>query len=202
MADVVNARFLRGIFDSAYLLALTAWVGSLSFVLFGAASNALNVLGIEDGRRFSRAMLPRLYLWVSVAGAVALPSYLGVPLSFPEFRGPGVALQAFAIVAGILLMLYGGNTLAPAILDANERGVSDAERLHRRAIGLNFVTLGVGIALLLAFASRSAPKTEGIVEPDAIERARSLLEKAKSNPLDSKRTLPDSALPERSDAGP
>lgn len=194
----MTARFLRGFFDSAYLLALTAWVGSVFFVVFGVTSNVFYVLDPEDGRRFVRALLPRLYLLGAVAGAIALPAYLGVPLSFPEFRGPGVALQAFAILAGVLLMLYGGNTLAPAILRATDH---DADRLYRRSLGLNVVTLGLGIGLLLAFANRSAPRTEGIVEPNAIERARGILEKAKSEQPNPGPARPNPSRSEGSDGG-
>ena len=49
------ARFLLGIFDSAYLLALTAWVGSILFFSFGVAPLIFTALGAENGGKFVRA---------------------------------------------------------------------------------------------------------------------------------------------------
>ena len=37
------------------------------------------------------------------------------PLCFHEYRGAIVGVQALAIIFAILLMLYGGNSLTPAI---------------------------------------------------------------------------------------
>ena len=90
----MTPRFLLPLFDSVYLLALTAWVGSILFFSFGVAPVIFRVLGAEAGGRFVRALFPRYYAWGAVSGAIALPAYLGVPLSFPELRGPMVGVQA------------------------------------------------------------------------------------------------------------
>ena len=50
----VSARFLLVIFDSVYLVALTAWVGSILFFSFGVAPMIFRVLE-RRGRRQVRA---------------------------------------------------------------------------------------------------------------------------------------------------
>ena len=102
-------------FDSVYLVALTAWVGSILFFSFGVAPIIFRVLGAEAGGKFVRALFPRYYLWGAISGAVALPAFVAGPLCYQEYRGPMVGVQAMVILAGILIMLYGGNSLTPAI---------------------------------------------------------------------------------------
>lgn len=170
----VTARYLLAFFDSAYVLAMTAWVGSILYFSFGVAPLIFKVLGAESGARFVRALFPRYYAWGAISGAIALPSFLGVPLSFPEYRGPMVAVQAILILAGILIMLYAGNTLTPAInaaRDAGPAGHPRFERLHRRSVTLNGVVLVLGVGLLIAHATRPSPRTSGIVEMTPAERA-------------------------------
>jgi hypothetical protein len=157
------------------LLALSGWVGSILFFSFGVAPVIFRVLGAEPAARFVRALFPRYYAWGATSGAVALPAYLGVPLAFPEYRGPWVGLQALVIVAGILIMFYAGNTLTPAINAARDAGPPQQarfERLHRRSVWLNGVVLVLGLALLVAHAARPMPRTSGIVELTPDERAR------------------------------
>jgi uncharacterized membrane protein len=169
----VTARFLLAFFDSAYVLALTAWVGSVLFLSFGVAPLIFKVLGAEAGGRFVRALFPRYYAWGAISGAIALPSFLGVPLSFPEYRGPMVAVQAILILSGILTMLYAGNTLTPAInaaRDAGPAGHARFERLHRRSVRLNGLVLAIGVGLLIAYATRPGPRTSGIAEMTPAER--------------------------------
>ncbi len=169
------ARFLLLVFDSAYVLALAAWVGSILFFSFGVAPVIFSVLGEQAGGKFVRALFPRYYLWGAVAGSIALPAYVAVPLCYQEYRGPLVAVQALAILAGILIMLYGGNSLTPAINQARDAGAAEKERferLHRRAVRLNALVLAIGLGLLTAFATRPAPRTSGIVELTPAERAR------------------------------
>ncbi len=163
----MTARSLLAFFDAAYVLALTAWVGSILFVSFGVAPIIFPVLGAESGARFVRALYARYFAWGATCGAIALPAYLGVPLSYPEYRGPLVAVQALLIIASILITFYAGNTLTPAVNDARDAGpagLARFERLHRRWVGLNGLLLVIGLGLLIAHATRPAPRTSGIAE--------------------------------------
>ena len=86
-----------------------------------------------------------------------------------------VGVQAMVILAGILSMLYGGNSLTPAInqaRDAGPPGQRRFEQLHRRAVRLNAVVLLVGLGLLIAFAIRPAPRTAGLIELAPAEQVR------------------------------
>jgi hypothetical protein len=158
---------LLGLFDSAYVLALTAWVGSILFLSFGVAPMIFKVLEPAGAAKLVRALFPRYYTWGAIAGAIALPSFVAGPLCFPEFRGPMVGVQAMAILFCILLTLYAGNSLTPAINAASDAGPANKARfnqLHRRAVLLNAVVLLIGCALLVLFATRPAPRTAGIIE--------------------------------------
>jgi Domain of unknown function (DUF4149) len=171
----MSGRSLLFLFDSAYLLALAAWVGSILFFSFSVAPLSFSVLGEQTGGKFVRALFPRYYLWGAISGAIALPAFVAGPLCFHEYRGPMVGIQALVIVAGVLIMLYGGNSLTPAINQARDLGPAGEERfrrLHRRAVWLNALVLVLGIGLLIAFAARPSPKTAGIVEMTPAERAR------------------------------
>jgi hypothetical protein len=171
----VSARALLALFDSIYVVALTAWIGSILFFSFGVTPIGFRVLGAEAGARFVRALLPRYYLWGVISGSIALPAFAAGPLCYPEYRGARVGVQAMAILACTLIMLYAGNTLVPAIDRARDAGPSGDERfqcLHRRSVLLNSVVLVVGLALLIAFAIRAAPESRGIVELSPLERAR------------------------------
>jgi hypothetical protein len=181
----VTARFLMIVFDSAYLIALAAWVGSILFFSFGVAPIIFKVLGAQAGGRFVRELFPRYYAWGAVAGAVALPSAVAVPLCFPEMRGPGVGVRSLVIIAGVLVMLYAGNSLTPAINAARDEGPAGQARfdaLHRRSVRLNAVVLLLGLGLLVAHAARPSPATPGIVEPTTEERARREAEWLESHP--------------------
>lgn len=163
----MTARFLLPVFDSVYLFALASWVGSILFFSFGVAPVIFRVLGAEAGGRFVRALFPRYYAWGVVGAAVALPAFLGVPLAFPEYKGPWVGVQAGLILAGVLIFLYCGNSLTPAINAARDEGPAGAERfdrLHRRSVQWNAVALVLGIILLVAHATRRPPLTRGIEE--------------------------------------
>ena len=170
----MSARFLLTVFDSVYIVTLTAWVGSILFFSFAIAPLIFNVLGAESGARFVRAVFPRYYLWGAVSGSLALPAFVAGPLCFQEYRGIRVAVQAMAILACILIMLYGANSLVPEINRARDAGPAGHERfvrLHRRSVWLNSVVLIVGLGLLVAFAARPIPRTAGIVELTPGQRA-------------------------------
>jgi hypothetical protein len=163
----VTARLLLPIFDAVYLLALASWVGSILFFSFGVAPVIFRVLGAEAGGRFVRVLFPRYYAWNVVGAAVALPAFVGVPLAFPEYKGPWVGVQAGLILAGILIFLYCGNSLTPAINAARDEGPDGADRfhrLHKRSVQLNAAALLIGVVLLAAHASRRPPMTPGIRE--------------------------------------
>ncbi len=171
----MTTRYLLALFDSAYVIALSAWVGSTLFFSFGVAPIIFRVLGAEAGGRFVRALFPRYYLWGAISGAVALPAFVAGPLCYQEYRGPMVGVQALALIGGILVMLYGANSLTPAINRARDGGPASHDqfqRLHRRAVGLNVLTMALGLSLLIGFAIRPAPQTSGIIEMSPAERAR------------------------------
>ena len=171
----MSARFLLGFFDSVYVIALTAWVGAILFFSFAVAPLIFTVLGPEAGGRFVRAFFPRYYAWGAIAGAVALPAYVAVPLCYPEYRGPIVGIQAMILLGCTLVMLYAGNSLTSAInaaRDAGPEGQLRFDRLHRRSVRLNALVLVAGIGLLIAFAVRPAPRTSGIPELGPGETAR------------------------------
>jgi uncharacterized membrane protein len=171
----MSSHFLLVVFDSVYVVALTAWVGSILFFSFAVAPIIFNVLGDQAGGKLVRVLFPRYYLWGAIAGAIALPSFVGRPLCYQEFRGPMVGVQAMVILAGILCMLYAGNSLTPAInqaRDAGPAGQKRFEQLHRRAVRLNAFVLVLGLGLLLAFANRAAPRTSGLVELAPADQVR------------------------------
>jgi Domain of unknown function (DUF4149) len=170
----VSARFLLAVFDSVYIVTLTAWVGSILFFSFAIAPIIFNVLGPESGAKFVRALFPRYYLWGAISGSLALPAFVAGPLCFQEYRGIRVAVQAMAILACILIMLYGANSLVPEINRARDAGPAGHERfvrLHRRSVWLNSFVLIVGLGLLVAFAARPVPRTAGILELTPGQRA-------------------------------
>lgn len=161
----MTAASLRATFDTVYLLALTAWVGSVLFVSAVVGPLAFKVLGDQDGGRFVRALFPRYYAWGAICGALALPALVCGALCFEELRGPAVGAQAAFVLAGTLIMLYNGNVLTPAIQAARLAGPERRdrfERLHHRSVTLNSFVLLVGLGLLIAFANRPAPRTPGI----------------------------------------
>jgi len=171
----LTSRHLLTLFDSVYLAALSAWIGSALFFTFGVAPILFKMVSGEPGVKLVRAIFPRYYLGGAISGAVALPAFVAGPLCFREYRGVLVGVQALAIIFGILLMLYGGNSLTPAICEAQAAGASSPGRfdqLQRRAVALNVFVMLIGLSLLATFVSRPAPRTAGIVEMTPQERAR------------------------------
>ena len=163
----MNAPILLAVFNSIYVLALAAWVGSVAFLSFGVAPIIFRVLGMEAGGKFTRVLFPRYYLWGATAGAIALPAVVCGPMTYPELRGPAVLVQAVFVMAGALIMLYCGNSLTPAINAARDSGPGGAakfDRLHKRSVRLNAVVLVIGAGLLIAFAARVGARPGGIVE--------------------------------------
>jgi hypothetical protein len=171
----VTARYLLALFDSIYVIALASWLGSTLFFSFGLAPMISKVFGAETAGKFVRALFPRYYLWGAISGAVALAAFVSAPLCYHEYRRPMIGVQAVALIGCILVMLYGGNSLTPAIDRARDGGESSHERfqrLHRRAVWLNALVMVVGCLLLVAFTTRPAPRTSGIIELSPTERFR------------------------------
>jgi uncharacterized membrane protein len=171
----VDARSLKEIFDFVFLLALSAWVGGMLFVALVAGPLVRALLGWEPTRRRAREFVPKVFQWVAIAAAVALPALVAVPLAFPEMRGPWVGIRALLVIASALAMLHTGNALVPMLFDAHEAGPEAQRRFRRlylRAVVLSSTVLAIGVLMLFAFVIRPVPKTSGIVEPSPVERAR------------------------------
>jgi Domain of unknown function (DUF4149) len=172
---MMTTRYLLALFDSVYVLTLAGMAGGIVLFTFIVAPIIFRVLGAESGARFVRALFPRYYLWNAILASIALPAFVAGPLCFPEYRGIQVGIQAAILLACILLMLYGSNSLVPQINQARDAGPASHDRfarLHRRSVVLNAAVLLAGIGLLVTFACRPAPRTKGIVELSPIERAR------------------------------
>jgi hypothetical protein len=171
----VTARQLLALFDSIYLAALSIWIGSAVFMVFGLAPVLLRAIDSESASKLARVIFPRYYAAGAIAGAIALPSFVAGPLCYSEYRGAMVAVQALAIIFGILLMLYGANSIVPAI-GGREGGAGPgplrAAHSHRQAVGLNVIVMLVAFSLVIAYVLRPAPKTSGIIEMTPQERAR------------------------------
>ena len=169
----MNPRLLLAIFDSVYVVALAAWVGAILFFSFGVAPIIFRVLGAESAAKFVRALFPRYYAWGVGATAIALPALVCGPLAYPELRGPAVGVQALLIGLGLVIMLYCGNSLTPAINAARDAGPAEAarfDRLHQRSVRLNGVALLVGLGLLVGFAIPRAVRSGGLKEMTPQER--------------------------------
>ncbi|MGO9470971.1 MAG: DUF4149 domain-containing protein [Isosphaeraceae bacterium] len=171
----MSARFLMALFDSIYVIALAAWIGSALFLSLGLIPLIVKQLGPEPAEKLVRALLPRYCVWGAICGALALSSMVAVPLCYPEYRGVKVGVQALAIIACILITLYVGNSKPSVRIEASGTGLSYPGRfmpLFRHAISLNALVAITGVVLLIAFATRASPKTSGIVELTPEERGR------------------------------
>lgn len=171
----MSARFLMALFDSIYVIALAGWIGSALFLSLGIIPLVFKQLGMDQAEKLVRALLPRYCVWGAICGALSLSSMVAVPLCYPEYRGATVGVQALAIIACILITLYVGNSLPRALNAASAQGALCHARLsslYRRTCSLGALVAVTGLALLVAFATRSAPRTSGIVELTAQERAR------------------------------
>ena len=54
----MTSRYLLGVFDSAFVIAMTAWVGSIFFFTVGVSPIVFKVLGAEQGGKFVRGFSP------------------------------------------------------------------------------------------------------------------------------------------------
>jgi hypothetical protein len=171
----VSARFLVGVFDSVYLVALAAWVGSILFFLFGLSPVLFKARSPEEAGKLEQVLYSRSFTWGSMACAIALPAFVAVPLCYPEYRGPAIAVGSLIILACALTMLYAANSLAPAMSAAREAGPAGRQRfqrLHVRSVLVSALSLAAGLGLLVAYANRPVPRTSGIrqLTPDELSR--------------------------------
>lgn len=176
----MGAPRLLVVFDSVYVVALSAWVGAMLFFSFGVAPVVFKVLDAPSAARFVRALFPRYYAWCANAGAVALAALVCGRLTHQELRGPAVVVEAAVLLFGVLAMFHGGNVLTPAInaaRDAGEAGRGRFDRLHKTSVRLNGLVLVLGLGLLVAFAARPMPRTAGVIEATPEEKARGAYEK-------------------------
>jgi len=163
------------LFDSIYAIALAAWIGSALFLSLGAMPLIIRQVGAERGERLLSALLRRYGVWGAICGAIALPSMVAVPLCYPEYRGAKVGVQAIAIISCIMITLYVGNSRRSSMNEACAVGAPRYQWLtpfYRRAFALNLVVSITGVGLLVAFATRAAPQTSGLIELSPEERAR------------------------------
>jgi hypothetical protein len=176
----VSARTLLPIFDSIYLLVLSSWFGAVLCMFCVVRPIVPRVREPSVRGHLITVLLSRYYTWGSTAGAIALPAVLGGPMCFPsELRGPWVGMQAIAIVAGALIMLYGGNSLTPALRAAYAAGRGAEARiahLDARAVWLDAVVLMIGAGLLVGFVLRGAPSTAGLSDAPPQVRAQKNVE--------------------------
>jgi hypothetical protein len=170
----VTARVLLAIFDSVYLLALAALVGSLLFFLFGVAPILPRVLGAEVGRQLMKVLVPFYHLWGVVCCAIALPALICGAFCFPELRGPMIGVQAASIVTSVVMLVLSVRGMTPLINEARDGGPTSPwrfDRLHHGTVRNNAVVLLISVVLLIAFASRKGLRTNGIEEPLPKDRA-------------------------------
>lgn len=176
---MMDAPFLLLVFDAAVTIALGAWLGTLAFFTFGVVPIIFKALDGPNAARFVRAIFPVYYNWGVGCTTVALPALVCRALSFPEFRGWALGVQAAILLACLLAQLYCGQSLTPAINAARDAGPEqDAafRRLHSRSVAINWLMLLAALGLAIGFASRPAPKSAGIDEYTPQERARYDLE--------------------------
>jgi len=170
----VTAPQLLRLFDVIYALSIVGWLGAILFFSFGVAPIIFKVLDPEPAAKFVRTLFPRYYLWIAILSVVSLASFTARPLVYPELRAWNNLTIQGILIANILLALYSGNSLTPAINKARDAGEAQKPRfdaLHKRSVRLNVVMLIIGLICVTHFESRSAPTTSGIIEMPVEERA-------------------------------
>lgn len=174
----MNATQLLWLFDILYGLSLVGWLGAILFFSFCVAPVIFTVLDADAAAKFVRALFPRYYAWLAIFSVVALASFTARPLVYPELRAWKNLIIQVLILFNIFLAFYCGNSLTPAINKARDAGEVQEKRfksLHKRSVWLNLLSLLIGLACLVSFEGRVAPKTQGIVEmpvEDRVERDR------------------------------
>lgn len=170
----MTAVQLLRLFDFFYATSIVGWLGAILFFSFGVAPIIFAVLDAESAAKFVRRLFPRYYLWIAIASVISLASFTSRPLVYPELRAWGNLIVQGLLLAVILISLYSGNSLTPAINNARDAGEPQKARfdaLHKRSVRLNVAMLAIGIYCVFAFETRSAPQTAGIVELSVEDKA-------------------------------
>ncbi len=79
----MSARFLLAVFDSVYVVALTAWVGSILFFSFGVAPLIFRILGAESGAQVRAGVVPALLSLGCDLGGGGIAGLCGWPAVLP-----------------------------------------------------------------------------------------------------------------------
>lgn len=170
----MTAVQLLRLFDFVYATSIVGWLGAILFFSFGVAPIIFAVLDAEPAAKFVRKLFPRYYLWIALASVISLAAFTSRPLVYPELRAWGNLIVQGLLLAVILISLYCGNSLTPAINKARDAGEPQKGRfdaLHKRSVRLNVVMLAIGLYCVYAFETRSAPQTAGIVELSVEDKA-------------------------------
>jgi hypothetical protein len=140
-----------------FLLALSLWVGEIVFFSFVVAPTLFRHLPVEVAGRAVGAIFPRYYALGLGAGAVLLASTLGLAWLAVARRAAWVAAAGLAGVM-LVLTLFAATVIRPraeALRPHLRHGPApepaaqaEFDRLHRRAVQLNGLTLLLGLAVL------------------------------------------------------
>jgi uncharacterized membrane protein len=196
MSDSSNLAFsssqlLIRFFDTVFLIALSSWIGAVTFFSFVVAPLIFRTLSPDQAARFVRMIFPRYYAWVALCASVALPSIVCAALLVPALRGPQIGIMCGFALISALLMLYCGNVLTPLINQARDQGAESRprfEKLHKRSVVINLVVLLSGLALAFLFALRATPPPELLATPSQTEMIERNLELYERNMSRFRRT--------------
>lgn len=195
---VSQSPVLLLVFETAFLVAMSAWIGAILFLSFGVAPIVFRTLDKEAASRFLRAVFPLYHSWGATAAIVAAGALVCRALSFEDLRGPAVGVQAAILVAAALVQLYSGQSLTPRINAARDAGEPEAAKfraLHKRSVALNGLTLALALTILVWFGVRPAPGTSGIRELKPEDRLRYAIELERELLRQRGKTLPGEAPP-------
>jgi uncharacterized membrane protein len=147
---------MTGVLRVVLFLGLSVWVGEIVFFSFVVAPSVFATLPIELAGRTVGTIFPRYYALGLGAGVVVLTSTLGLAL---RTAARGSWMAAAALVAVMLVMtLYAAAVIRPRAealrphlqhsADPRPEAQAEFDRLHRRAVRLNGLTLLLGLAVL------------------------------------------------------
>lgn len=173
----MGATFLLPVFEITYLVCLAAWVGGISMIRGVVLSSTTTAVSKDQPARWEATAqwLNRYYVWITVSMVIALPAAVARPLSFPELRGPMVAVQAGVILVAIVLAFAAAQQLLTTGRAAGSQQSDDEIDTHfhralRRTAWMDAVSLLLGVGLLAAFVLKDAPRSPGIIEPTPEQR--------------------------------